>query len=75
MPKPRYIISSRAGGSDYRWVPYDVEKGSAVFIPGGVKHSVVNREREELRLVYVFPTGRFGDIVYHFTPGSGRAKL
>ncbi|KAL3490405.1 RmlC-like cupin [Aspergillus germanicus] len=68
-----YILEGR-GIVTIDGVRYDVEKGSAVFIPGDMEHSVENREREELKWLYVFPTGDFGDVVYHFT-GKGRSKL
>ncbi|KAE8389363.1 hypothetical protein BDV23DRAFT_184441 [Aspergillus alliaceus] len=55
-------------------VPHNVEKGSAVFIPGDVEHSVTNNEKEELKCLYVFPATKFSDIVYHFA-GTGRLKL
>ncbi|KAJ0415032.1 RmlC-like cupin [Aspergillus carlsbadensis] len=68
-----YILEGR-GVVVIDGVRYEVEKGSAVFIPGDMEHSVENRERGELKWLYVFPTGDFGDVVYHFT-GRGRAKL
>jgi mannose-6-phosphate isomerase-like protein (cupin superfamily) len=55
-------------------VRYDVEKGSAVFIPGDMEHSVENLDREDLKWLYAFPTADFRDVVYHFT-GKGPAKL
>ncbi|KAL2834777.1 RmlC-like cupin [Aspergillus pseudoustus] len=68
-----YILEGR-GVVIIDGVRYNVQKGSAVFIPGDMEHSVVNDEGEELKWLYVFPTGDFGDVVYHFM-GSGRPKL
>jgi mannose-6-phosphate isomerase-like protein (cupin superfamily) len=43
-----------------------VTKGSVVFIPGNAWHVLRNEAKEDLKLFYVFPTGRFGDVVYEF---------
>lgn len=44
----------------------EVEAGAAVFIPGGMPHGLRNHTDSVVRLFYVFPTGRFSDIVYRF---------
>jgi len=46
---------------------FKVEKGSSVFVPGDAEHGIRNEEEKELKWFYVFPTGRFGDIVYRFS--------
>jgi mannose-6-phosphate isomerase-like protein (cupin superfamily) len=69
-----YFILEGRGIVTINGVRYDVEKGSAVFIPGDMEHSVENCEQEELKWLYVFPTGYFEHAVYHFT-GKGRSKL
>jgi mannose-6-phosphate isomerase-like protein (cupin superfamily) len=43
-----------------------VSRGSAVFIPGNVEHGLRNASERIVRLLYVFPTGDFGDVVYRF---------
>ncbi|WP_413988606.1 cupin domain-containing protein [Labrys okinawensis] len=43
-----------------------VTKGVAVFIPGNAWHALRNSGDGDLRLFYVFPTGRFSDVVYEF---------
>ena len=68
-----YVLQGR-GVVTIDGVNYNVEKGSALFIPGDMEHSVVNNEPDELRWLYVFPSTKFSDIVYHFT-GTGRPKL
>jgi quercetin dioxygenase-like cupin family protein len=45
---------------------YPVRKGSAVFIPGNAWHALRPTDGKEIRLLYVFPTGRFSDVVYEF---------
>jgi quercetin dioxygenase-like cupin family protein len=55
-------------------VAHEVEKGSAVFIPGDAEHGVRNEGAEELKWLYVFPVGNFGEIVYRFE-GEGWRKV
>ena len=43
-----------------------VEAGTAVFIPGNAEHGIRNESGSILKLFYVFPTGRFSDVVYRF---------
>ncbi|KAK6837810.1 hypothetical protein RU639_001680 [Aspergillus parasiticus] len=68
-----YILQGR-GVVTIDEIQHKVEKGCAVFIPGGMEHSVTNTEAEELKWLYVFPETKFSDVVYHFTR-NGRPKL
>ncbi len=43
-----------------------VGAGTAVFIPGDAEHGLRNESGSTLKLFYVFPTGRFSDVVYRF---------
>ena len=43
-----------------------VAAGAAVFIPGDAEHGLRNASDAPLRLLYVFPTDRFSDVVYRF---------
>ncbi|PYI07225.1 RmlC-like cupin [Aspergillus sclerotiicarbonarius CBS 121057] len=52
--------------------PHQVEKGSAIFIPGDAEHSVMNDSDQEFEWLYVFPGGNFQDVIYRF---SRKAKL
>lgn len=45
-----------------------ISAGAAAFIPGDAQHALVNDGPNELRIFYVFPTGRFSDVVYRFDP-------
>lgn len=47
-----------------------VSTGDAVFIPGDAEHVAVNTGDTPLRLLYVFATDSFADVVYRF-PGRG----
>ncbi|KAE8148745.1 RmlC-like cupin [Aspergillus avenaceus] len=67
-----YILHGR-GIVTIDGVPHVVEKGSAVFIPGNMEHSVRNNGDDELKWLYVFPATRFGDVIYHFQ--GEKAKL
>lgn len=69
-----YYILQGQGVATLDGVGYDVEKGSAIFIPGDMEHSVRNTEAEELRWLYVFPSTRFSDVIYHFSR-AGMSKL
>lgn len=60
-----YIISGK-GIVQIDGKEYEVEGGSSVFIPGDAEHGIFNKGEEELRWLYVFPTGAFSDIVYRF---------
>jgi hypothetical protein len=46
-----------------------VGTGDAVFVPGDAEHVAVNTGDVPLRLLYVFATDSFEDVVYRF-PGS-----
>ena len=46
-----------------------VTAGDAVFIPGDAEHVAVNTGDVPLRLLYVFATDSFADVVYRF-PGA-----
>lgn len=43
-----------------------VAAGDVIFIPGNTEHGLRNETDAPVRLFYVFPTGRFGDVVYRF---------
>ncbi len=52
-----------------------VTSGSAVFIPGNAAHCLRNNSATMLKLLYVFPTNSFSEIIYRFdeAPDSGPA--
>lgn len=43
-----------------------VTAGATIFIPGDAEHGLRNESPANVRLFYVFPVGRFGDVVYRF---------
>jgi mannose-6-phosphate isomerase-like protein (cupin superfamily) len=44
----------------------EVGAGSAVFVPGGVRHGIRNTAEIPLRFFYVLAAGSFADVEYHF---------
>ena len=46
-----------------------VTKGDAVFIPGDAEHVAMNTGDVPMRLLYVFATDSFTDVLYRF-PGK-----
>ncbi|MGJ4854560.1 cupin domain-containing protein [Labrys sp. La1] len=61
-----YLILEGSGVLTVDGVESLVGKGAAIFIPGNAWHALRNELDTELRLFYVFPTGRFSDVVYEF---------
>lgn len=61
-----YYIIEGEGEVTIDGVAERVTKGSSVFIPSDAKHGIVNVGSRDLRWLYVFPTGSFGDVVYRF---------
>ncbi|HEX4768111.1 MAG TPA: cupin domain-containing protein [Lichenihabitans sp.] len=43
-----------------------VAAGSAIFIPGNAAHCLRNNSSTTLRLLYVFPTDSFAEVIYRF---------
>jgi mannose-6-phosphate isomerase-like protein (cupin superfamily) len=70
-----YFITEGTGILTIDGVERAVRPGQAVFIPGNAEHGIRNGGASILRLFYVFPTARFSDVVYRFSPaevGTGR---
>lgn len=61
-----YLILEGSGTLTVDGMESLVSKGAAIFIPGNAWHALRNELDTELRLFYVFPTGRFSDVVYEF---------
>lgn len=64
-----YFIISGSGEVVVNDEATPVSAGDAVLIPGDAEHMAVNTGNEPLRLLYVFATDSFADVVYRF-PGS-----
>jgi mannose-6-phosphate isomerase-like protein (cupin superfamily) len=61
-----YFVFEGRGVLTVDGVETTIETGMAVFIPGDVEHSLRNEAAIALKIFYVFPTGRFADVVYRF---------
>ncbi len=65
QPETYYILSGEGlvtvSGKDH-----PVRAGSSVYIPGGALHGARCTGSEPLRLLYVFPSDSFADVVYEF---------
>jgi len=63
-----YFVHSGSGVLTIDGVETRLSPGMSVFIPGDAEHGVHNPGSETLKIFYVFPTDRFGDVVYRFSP-------
>jgi len=63
-----YFIISGSGEVTVNGETTPVTTGDAVLIPGDAEHVAVNTGNEPLRLLYVFATDSFEDVIYRF-PG------
>ncbi|KAF2141919.1 uncharacterized protein K452DRAFT_358424 [Aplosporella prunicola CBS 121167] len=61
-----YYILSGAGEVEIDGQRHSVSKDMIVWIPGDAEHGVFCGE-EELEWLYVFPEGRYEDVVYRFS--------
>ena len=70
-----YHVISGQGIVTIEGEEYGVGKGSVVFIPGDAEHGMRCVGGEEVRWLYVFAAGGFGDVVYRFgEDGPGKVK-
>ena len=60
-----YVLSGR-GVISIDGTEHALETGSVAFIPGGALHGARGVGPEPLRLLYVFATDAFEDVVYEF---------
>ena len=61
-----YFIISGTGEVIVDGESTTVSAGDAVWIPGDTEHVAVNTSDVPLRLLYVFATDSFSDVVYRF---------
>ena len=52
---------------------YDLEDGSAVVIPAGVKHNIINSEAGEMKLYTVYSPAEHKDGIVHATKADAEA--
>lgn len=63
-----YYVLDGSGEVEINGERHRVAEGSMLWIPGDVVHGVFCGPDETLRWLYVFPEGRFSDIIYRFQP-------
>ncbi|KAL6918478.1 hypothetical protein FSST1_009973 [Fusarium sambucinum] len=61
-----YYVLAGSGEVEIDGVRHRVTEGSMLWIPGDAMHGVFCGPGETLRWLYVFPEGRFEDIIYRF---------
>ncbi|OHF01741.1 hypothetical protein CORC01_02932 [Colletotrichum orchidophilum] len=61
-----YYVLSGSGKVEINGVRHNVSKDQLVWIPGDAEHGVFCDGDETMTWLYVFPEGRFSDIVYRF---------
>ena len=65
LPETYYILEG-AATVEVDGMLQEVGVGTAVFIPGGAVHTIMNRGTAVLRIIYTFPTSSFADVVYEY---------
>jgi mannose-6-phosphate isomerase-like protein (cupin superfamily) len=65
QPETYYVLSGK-GKVTIEHVEYDVETDTMVFIPGDALHQINNYNEEPLRILYLFATPHFSDVIYKF---------
>jgi mannose-6-phosphate isomerase-like protein (cupin superfamily) len=65
QPETYYVLSGK-GKVTIEHVEYDVEADTMVYIPGDALHQINNYDDEPLRILYLFATPHFSDVIYKF---------
>jgi quercetin dioxygenase-like cupin family protein len=65
-PAEIYHVLSGEGVTEIDGEPHRLRPGVSLFIPSNARHRTTNTGSETLRLLFVFPTSRFEEVVYHF---------
>lgn len=61
-----YYVLEGSGEVEINGVRHHVTEGSMLWIPGDAMHGVFCGPGETLKWLYIFPEGRFSNIVYRF---------
>ncbi|CAI6099502.1 unnamed protein product [Clonostachys chloroleuca] len=61
-----YYVLEGSGEVKIGGVRHHVTEGSMLWIPGDAMHGVFCGPKQTLKWLYVFPEGRFEDIIYRF---------
>lgn len=61
-----YYVLSGSGQVEIDGVRHHLSEGSILWIPGNAMHGVFCGPDETLKWLYIFPEGRFDNIIYRF---------
>ncbi len=65
LPETYYILEGTAT-VELAGELNEVGVGTAVFIPSNAIHTIMNTGTAVLRILYTFPTDKFGDVIYEY---------
>lgn len=65
QPETYYVLSGK-GKVTIEHIEYEVETDTMVYIPGDALHQINNYDDEPLRILYLFATPHFADVIYKF---------
>jgi mannose-6-phosphate isomerase-like protein (cupin superfamily) len=65
-PQEVYYVLHGQGRTEIDAEAFELQPGTALFIPPNARHRTRNTGREPLRFLWIFPTDTFRDIEYHF---------
>jgi mannose-6-phosphate isomerase-like protein (cupin superfamily) len=65
QPETYYVLSGN-GKVTIEDIEYEVEADTMVYIPGDALHQINNYDDEPLRILYLFSTPHFADVIYKF---------
>lgn len=69
-----YYVLAGSGEVEIDGTRHRISEGSMLWIPGDAVHGVFCGPEETLKWFYIFPEGRFEDIVYRFKQSSDAEK-
>ena len=65
-PPETYYVLSGSGIVTIEHKEYPVDPDTMLYIPGDALHQINNYEDEPLRILYLFATNDFGNVIYRF---------
>ncbi|HET8728025.1 MAG TPA: cupin domain-containing protein [Alphaproteobacteria bacterium] len=61
-----YHVVDGTGVAEVEGVAHELSAGISLFIPPNARHRTINTGPAPLRVLFVFPTDSFEEVVYHF---------
>jgi quercetin dioxygenase-like cupin family protein len=65
-PAEIYHVLDGEGRTEIEGVAHELRPGVSLFIPANARHRTTNTGPGTLRILFVFPTDSFEEVVYHF---------